>query len=560
MAVFDPGQRQSDLEQIPVPLIVYDSHGVVVRHNRAAASLFGGESLVGTKAADAGWLITDAAGWPEPQNVHPALAALRHGEQERGVVARATTAAGAEVWLHVDATPVRSADGSVDHVLVSLSDISSILHDVRLPRPAYGAAAIATVTDQLAAAPLDPQTILETVVQTLSKLRPGTWVASLMDKDPRTIKVLAANDDDPLIAEYIEAVPVLPDAPTQTMTNSVIASGEPLLIPSVAIDEYMAQMNAEVRDYIDKHPPPTTAKEMGILIVPMHAHGAVVGTLGLYEHRGSNPLTPRDIRWVQEIADRTGMAAENAQLYVDAISRLDRLTALRSVQLAIATGPDLRLTFKVILDQAVQSLAVDAADLLLVDETDGQMRLVASAGFRSTAIPDFRLPVNEGITGQAAIGRRIETVSALGAFSQFRRRSLFAREGFKAYGAEPLINRGKLIGVLEVFHRSALQPDSEWLEFFDSLATEAAIAIEHASLRASGSGTPQPARPAPADLSRLDRDILVYVADGLSNKAIAEKVHLSTHAIKFHIGQLLDRLGAANRTELAQKATREGWI
>ncbi len=506
--------------------------------------------------------MTDAAGWPDSLNLHPALAAARHGVEQRGIVIRASSDAGKEIWLQVDAAPVRSREGTVDRVLLSLSDISHILNDVRLPRLAYGSAAVATVTDQLATAPLDPQTILETVVKALSKLRPGTWVATLIDKDPSTVKVLAANDDDPLIAAYIEAMPVLPDAPTQVMTNGVIASGEPMLIPHLAIDDYMARLNThpEVREYVDKHPPPTAGRDLGILIVPMHAHGAIVGTLALYEHRGSNPLTERDVRWVQEIADRTGLAADNAQLYVDAISRLDRLTALRSVQLAIAAGPDLRLTFKVILNQAVQSLAVDAADLLLVDEADGQMRLVASSGFRSTSVPNYRMPVQEGMAAEVAVGRRIETVSALGAFSQFRRRSLFAREGFKAYGAEPLISRGKLIGVLEVFQRSALQPDSEWLEFFDSLATEAAIAIEHASLRAMAPGAKPAGRSAPPDLSQLDRDILGYVAEGMSNKAIAEKVHLSTHAIKFHVGQLLDRLGATNRTELARKATQEGWV
>src|SRR5207245_8603325 len=103
--------------------------------------------------------------------------------------------------------------------------------------------------------------------------------------------------------------------------------------------------------------------------------------------------------------------------------------------------------------------------------------LAASSGFQATAVPDYRLPVDEGWPGRAINSRRIETVTALSAFSQFRRRSLFAREGFKAYGAVPLITRGKLLGALEVYHRSPLAPDQGWLSFLDALGSVAAIAF-----------------------------------------------------------------------------------
>jgi DNA-binding CsgD family transcriptional regulator len=263
---------------------------------------------------------------------------------------------------------------------------------------------------------------------------------------------------------------------------------------------------------------------------------------------------------VQEVADRTGVAVENAQLYVDAVNRLERLTALRSVARAITGSPDMRLTLQVILDQAVAGLGVDAADVLLVDEGDGMLELMASTGFQSTSIPDYRLSVDDEFPGRNLFGRRIETVTALGAFGQFRRRSLFAREGFKSYGAVPLIVRSKLAGVLEVFHRSTLQPDQEWLEFLDALGSDTAIAIDRGRPQPTGQDSRrQPTTPMP-DLSRLEREILGYLVEGLPNRVIAEKVHLSTHTIKFHVGQMLDKVGVSNRTELARKATQEGWL
>ena len=556
-----------DPDLLPVAILTYDADATVTSANQAAAALLGSEALVGTRAEEAHWLITDAAGWPDPDNIHPALAAAHTGQAQRGVVAHITTPKGAERWLQIDATPQKDAKGQVEQVVVALTDVTQLLTDARLPRPGYGAAAIAKVTDRIVTAKLDPQAILEAAVDSLVKIRPATWLATLINKDPRTMRVHAASDVEPQIAEFIKSMVRQTDAsPPFSVTSRVVETGEPVFLPSVPLTDYMDSLNPDTKAYLADHPPPATAPvtHMGVLVVPMHARGSIVGALGLFERRSSNPLTQRDVVWVQEIADRTGLAADNAQLYVDAMSRLERLTALRSVQLAIAAGPDLRLTLRVILDQAVQGLSVDAADVLLVDEADGLLTLVASTGFRSTSIPDYRLPVNEGMPGEALQARRITTVTTLGAFSQFRRRSLFAREGFKAYGAVPLIVRGKLTGVLEVFHRSSLEPDREWLEFLDALAGDTSLAIEHAGLQQQqGAGEARkpvgPRSESPA-VSSLQKEILAHVAEGLSNKAIAEKVHLSPHTVKFHLGQMMDRSGTTNRTELARKATREGWI
>ncbi len=549
-------------DELPGALVAYDMGGRVIRANRAALEILGFASeqdIIGTAAAQAGWFRTDPAGWPDPETMHPALVAIRSGKPERGVVARAAKPDGGDIWIQVDAVP------GGGQVLVTVTDVTRILNDTRLPRARYGDEALAEVTSHLAAARLEPLTILTTVTGTLSRLRPGTWVASLINKDPRTSRVVAANDADPMIARYVEDMHLAPTSPTFTLATQVIETGEPVLIPSIPYEEFLGMLREDVRDYLTKNEPPlaTPIRYLGVLVVPMRARGATVGTLGLYERRTSNPLSEHDVRWMQAIADRTGVAAENAQLYVDAVSRLERLTALRNVGLAITGSPDLRLTLRVILDQVTAGLAIDAADVLMLDERDGTLVAVASTGFQSTSIPDYRLPVDENLPGRAMLGRRMETVTALGAFTQFRRRSLFAREGFKSYGAVPLIARGKLTGVLEVFHREQLQPDQEWLEFLDALGSEAAIAIDNADmydqLQKNAPAASGPKSPAP-NMTRLEKEILAMVVQGDSNRDIADKVHLSTNTVKFHVRQLLQKLDVDNRTELAHKATREGWL
>ena len=60
--------------------------------------------------------------------------------------------------------------------------------------------------------------------------------------------------------------------------------------------------------------------------------------------------------------------------------------------------------------------------------------------------------------------------------------SPLAGENFTAYVGSPLIAKGQVVGVLEIFQRQPLSPDPEWLGFLDILAGQAAIAIDNAKL------------------------------------------------------------------------------
>lgn len=61
-------------------------------------------------------------------------------------------------------------------------------------------------------------------------------------------------------------------------------------------------------------------------------------------------------------------------------------------------------------------------------------------------------------------------------------RSIRAHEQFITYHGVPLVAKGQVKGVLEVFHREPLDPAPEWLDFLETLAGQVAIAIDNISL------------------------------------------------------------------------------
>jgi DNA-binding CsgD family transcriptional regulator len=70
----------------------------------------------------------------------------------------------------------------------------------------------------------------------------------------------------------------------------------------------------------------------------------------------------------------------------------------------------------------------------------------------------------------------------------------------------------------------------------------------------------QTADPADIDLTPRERDVLLLMAEGASNKTIARRLGISVHTAKFHVGSLLDKLDAIGRTDAVAHAARLGVI
>lgn len=161
--------------------------------------------------------------------------------------------------------------------------------------------------------------------------------------------------------------------------------------------------------------------------------------------------------------------------------QMQQLSVLRSIDLAIASGLDLNLLLAMLSDQLTELMKIDAVAILLQNPKTNILEFTAGKGFHSTSLQYTHLKLGEGCAGRVALERKMLNVPNLKENRmEFGRSPLFQVEGFIAYYGVPLIAKGRVLGVLEMFHRSTLQPDADWLNFLNMVAGQAAIAIDSA--------------------------------------------------------------------------------
>ncbi|MBI5715800.1 MAG: PAS domain S-box protein, partial [Chloroflexi bacterium] len=159
-----------------------------------------------------------------------------------------------------------------------------------------------------------------------------------------------------------------------------------------------------------------------------------------------------------------------------------RLTALHEIDLAISYSLDLEQTLNILLNQVCNQLRVDAADVLLYNREAQVLSYAAGFGFHTAALQHSLLRIGESLAGRAALEKKIVSSVDLSQTNNFSISPLFRQENFLSYYGVPLATRGEVVGVLEIFHRSLLQPNPDWLQFLEALAAQAAIAVDNASL------------------------------------------------------------------------------
>ena len=107
--------------------------------------------------------------------------------------------------------------------------------------------------------------------------------------------------------------------------------------------------------------------------------------------------------------------------------------------------------------------------------------------------------------------------------------------------------------------RAVLRPDATAEELRAAIAaTRAGLLALHPD--AVGAVSAPATAVAPMALTPREHDVLEMMAEGMSNRAIALRLKISRHTVKFHVASVLAKLGARSRTEAVTAGVRQGLI
>ncbi|MFN3309267.1 MAG: HD domain-containing phosphohydrolase, partial [Anaerolineales bacterium] len=222
-------------------------------------------------------------------------------------------------------------------------------------------------------------------------------------------------------------------------------------------------------------------KIRSFISLPLIIKGQTRGVLHLYS---KSPSTFRQSKALLiAFASQAAIAIDNAYQFQAAQQRLERLVSMRQIDQAINSSLDLPLTLDILIGHVLTQLKVDAAAVLLYRSETQSLHFVAGQGFRTTALQHSEIRLGQGFAGVAALERRIVSITDREELIKvFARSPHFEDEGFQVYLGVPLIAKGSVIGVLEIYNRQLLDPSPEWMAFLEALAGQAAIAIENTRL------------------------------------------------------------------------------
>lgn len=392
---------------------------------------------------------------------------------------RFRTKEGKWIWLRHELRVVRDKEGKPLVIVGAWSDITErkeseekIAEQLQIISALYASA-------QRLVAPADLQTLAQEVCRTCVEVfgLQLAWIG--WAEEDGNVRVLGQY---PVEHPYPRMIRVRWDdtAEGQGPTGRAIREGMPHVTADILGDPRYAEWREAARAYGFR----------SSAAFPLLRGERAFASLNLYS---SQPGFFREekLSLFQALANLAAGALEKARLLTVLERRLREIQALRHIDLAITGSLDPRLTLRILLEEVTQQLQVDAAAVFLLDPGGTVLRCAGARGFRNPeAIERMELGVATSIAGRAVTERKVVAVPDISRaeLPPSPSRDLLFSEGFTTVYAAPMIAKGRVLGVLETFHREPRKENSDWFALLEALASQAAIAVDNARLFADLEG------------------------------------------------------------------------
>ena len=308
------------------------------------------------------------------------------------------------------------------------------------------------------------------------------------------LRAIAANIREVIHADAVTVS--LPDAPSGKFRvfamdfphGKGVIKEELLVVPSAAAKQAMADTKPvvfDVRERTELAPDPyDVAAAEGVRIaclIPLVNRGRALGILSIL--RTTETLfTPEDVDFLSRASGQIAIAVENSLAFHKVSGLRDRLQLLLNLTANITSSLDLREVLRAIAANIRGVMHGDAVAVSLIDAASEQFRVLAMD------FPHGKGVIKEELfyTPSAAAKKAMDTQKPVVLDTRepdnfvYGTTDIAAAEGIKALCLIPLVNRGRVLGILATSRTTETPFTPEDVDFLSRTSGQIAIAIENA--------------------------------------------------------------------------------
>jgi len=224
-------------------------------------------------------------------------------------------------WVMDTARMIQDSSGQSSFIQGVMFDITARKqYEDQLQQAIARAQALAEISRVLVESALDYQDALDLVARRTVELVGDACIIRLLSEDGQWLEVAAFDHCDPQArATRTKLIHEYPQRVDEGILGQVIASGEPMLVPTIDPQQIMHEINTESLHGEEQ------VNIASLIIVPLIAQGRLLGVMSLTRDLPGKPYTGDDFTFAQNLAERAALSIANTRLYTENLRRKHEL-------------------------------------------------------------------------------------------------------------------------------------------------------------------------------------------------------------------------------------------
>jgi transcriptional regulator with GAF, ATPase, and Fis domain len=220
-----------------------------------------------------------------------------------------------------------------------------------------------------------------------------------------------------------------------------------------------------------------------LAVAQMYDENEFIGSLWVASEGAIREFSLSEQAVLSELAQEAALSISNIRQLIVFQEQIRQMQILHTIETAVNGSTNLDATLDILLHQGKSILNYDAAVVLTFNPVTLRLEYAASFGLLQQNLKTYHKKIGEGISGRAALERRILGGKFCDEFPEtYPLFDLFYQEKFQSYFAAPIEAKGNLRGVLEIFLRNQTIPNEDWMDLLEIFVSKVGTVIYDAEI------------------------------------------------------------------------------